>query len=197
MVEVPAPGERLCLLRARMPPLPLTRSAPLRSRRFVDAPSATLYYVANGTDAPPADGWVASQLDNVVSVLGDAGVPARGVQLSGLAFMHTKTTFMAPFEVPSGGDMSFHDGGAVRFRGTEGCGVSGSLFKNLGGSGVMIKDYNLDTVVDQNEFLFLGEHAVCSMGRGDRQDQLDGDFPTRNYITRNLAHEFGLCVISS
>ena len=90
--------------------------------------------------------------------------------------------------------MSYHDGGAVRFHTTEGCSVSNSLFKNLGGSGVMIKDYNLDVVVDANEFLFVGEHAVCSMGRGDRQDQLDGNFPTRNYVTRNLAHEFGLYV---
>jgi len=161
---------------------------------FVDAPSSTLFYVANGTDAPPADGWVASQLDNVVSVLGDAGVPARGVELAGLAFMHTATTFMQPFTVPSGGDMSYHDGGAVRLRGTEGCAVRSSLLKNLGGSGVMISGYNLDTVVDSNEFLFLGEHAVCSMGRGDRQDQTDGDYPTRNQITNNFAHEFGLYV---
>jgi hypothetical protein len=90
--------------------------------------------------------------------------------------------------------MSYHDGGAVRFHATEGCSVSNSLFKNLGGTGVMIRNYNLDTVVDANEFLFVGEHAICSMGRGDRQDQLDGDVPTRNYITRNLAHEFGLYV---
>lgn len=153
-----------------------------------------LFYVANGTDAPPADGWVASQLDNVVSVLGDAGVPARGVELAGLAFMHTATTFLQPFQVPSGGDMSYHDGGAVRLRGTEGCAVRGSLFKNLGGSGAMISGYNLDAEVSGCEFLFVGEHAICSMGRGDRQDQLDGDFPTRNLIVGNLAHEFGLYV---
>ena len=90
--------------------------------------------------------------------------------------------------------MSYHDGGAVRFHATEGCSVSNSLFKNLGGTGVMIRNYNRDTVVDSNEFLFVGEHAICSMGRGDRQDQLDGDVPTRNRISFNLAHEFGLYV---
>ena len=89
---------------------------------------------------------------------------------------------MEPFEVPSGGDMSYHDGGAVRFHATEGCSVSNSLFKNLGGTGVMIRNYNRDTVVDSNEFLFVGEHAICSMGRGDRQDQLDGDVPTRKHL---------------
>ena len=161
---------------------------------FVDAPSQTLFYVANGTDAPPSDGWIASVHDNVVSVLGDGGVPARGIEIAGLAFMHTATTFMEPFQVPSGGDMSYHDGGALRFHTTEGCAVRGSLFKNLGGSGVMIKDYNLDTAVADNEFLFVGEHAVCSMGRGDRQDQLDGDVPTRSVVTGNYAHEFGLYV---
>ena len=85
-------------------------------------------------------------------------------------------------------------GGAVRLRGTEGCAVRDSLFKNLGGSGVMIKDYNLDALVAGNEFVFVGEHAICSMGRGDRQDQLDGDVPTRNAVVGNYAHEFGLYV---
>jgi hypothetical protein len=161
---------------------------------FLDAPAATLYYVANGTDAPPASGWIASQLDNVVSVLGDEGVPVVGVELAGLAFMHTATTFMADFQVPSGGDMSYHDGGAVRLRATEGCAVRNSLFRNLGGSGVMISGYNRDTTVAGCEFLFLGEHAICSMGRGDRQDLLDGDFPARNVVVGNFAHEFGLYV---
>ena len=162
---------------------------------YVDALSATLYYVANGTLAPPADGWVASQHDNVVSVLGDAGVPARGVTLSGLTFMHTSTTYLEPFTVPSGGDMSFHDGGAVRFHGTEGCAVRSSLFKNLGGSGAAISGYNADALVDDNEFLFIGEHAIFAMGlTGDRQNNLDGDVPTRTTVTNNRASEFGLYV---
>ena len=102
---------------------------------------------------------------------------------------------MKPFTVPSGGDMSFHDGGALRLSGTEGCAVRGSLFKNLGGSGVAISGYNRDAVVDGNEFLFVGEHAVFSMGlTGDRQNNLDGDFPARSVITHNYAHEFGLYV---
>jgi hypothetical protein len=66
---------------------------------YVDADTSMMYYVNNGTNAPPSDGWVAAQHDNVVSVLGDVGVPVRSVELSGLAFMHTKTTFMEPFTV--------------------------------------------------------------------------------------------------
>ena len=163
---------------------------------YVDA--STLYYVANGTAAPPADGWVAAQLDGLVRVTGAAGVPARGITLQGLAFMHTRTTFLEPFTVPSGGDMSFHDGGAVRLQGTEGCAVRGSLFRNLGGSGVMIAGYNADAAVDGNEFVFVGESAVMAMGLGgDRQNNLDGDVPTRTTVSNNYAHEFGLYVKQS
>lgn len=138
---------------------------------------------------------MAAQLDGLVRVTGAAGVPARGITLQGLAFMHTRTTHLEPFTVPSGGDMSFHDGGAVRLQGTENCAVRGSLFRNLGGSGVMIAGYNADADVDGNEFVFVGESAVMAMGLGgDRQNNLDGDVPTRTAVTNNFAHEFGLYV---
>jgi hypothetical protein len=58
-----------------------------------------------------------------------------------------------------------------------------------------ITRYNRDTLVDGNEFRFLGESAVMSMGlTGDRQNNLDGDFPARTNVTNNFASEFGLYV---
>ena len=165
---------------------------------FIDAASRTLFYVANGTSAPPSNGWVAGQLDNLVSIMGDTGSPARRIELAGLSFMHTACTFMKPFTVPSGGDWSFHDGGAVRFSGTEGCIVRDSVFQNLGGTGVMISGYNRDTLIENNEFVWIGESAIISAGlTGNRQFNLDGDFPARNRIVRNYAREFGLYVKQS
>jgi hypothetical protein len=163
---------------------------------FHDEENSLLFYVVNGTDAPSGDDiFIAAQMDNILSILGDTGVPAVGIELAGIAFMHTLTTFMEPFLVGSGGDMSFHDGGAVRISGTEDVTIRDSLFTNIGGTGVMISGYNRDAIVEGNEFVFLGESAILSAGlTAYRQNNLDGDFPARSRILRNYAHEFGLYV---
>ena len=163
---------------------------------FVNAQAKTLYYVANGTAPPPSDGWVAGQLMNLVSALGSPAAPVEDVVLAGLTFEHTEPTFMEPFTVPSGGDMSYHDGGAVRFAGTRNCSVQGSLFVNLGGSGVAISGFNRDARVEDSEFLWLGEHAVFSMGTtGDVFDNSDGLGVAVGTALRGvLCHEIGLYV---
>ena len=62
----------------------------------------------------------------------------------------------------------------------------------------MIAGYNADAAVDGNEFVFVGESAVMAMGLGgDRQNNLDGDVPTRTTVSNNYAHEFGLYVKQS
>jgi len=163
---------------------------------FLDEDNSLLFYVANGTDAPNSDDvFIAAQMDNLISIVGDTGVPAVVIELAGISFMHTLTTFMKPFTVGSGGDWSFHDGGAVRLSGTEDVIVRDSLFTNIGGTGVMISGYNRDALIEGNEFVYLGECAIISAGlTGDRQNNLDGDFPARSRIISNYAHEFGLYV---
>ena len=59
----------------------------------------------------------------------------------------------------------------------------------------MISGYNRDALIEGNEFVYLGECAIISAGlTGNRQNNLDGDFPARSKILRNYAHEFGLYV---
>lgn len=164
---------------------------------WVDAPSRTLFYAANGTSPPPSAGWVAGQLDNLVTLAGTAAEPVADVAIEGLTFEFSEPTFMKPFTVASGGDWSFHDGGALRLSGTRNCSVRGSLFVNLGGTGVMLSGWNRGAEVTENEFLWLGECAVISAGLSG--DQYDNTAPGAAYgdapvIARNLAHEFGLYV---
>jgi len=162
---------------------------------FFDEDTSLLFYVANGTEAPSVDGWIAAQMDNLISILGDTGVPAVDIELAGISFMHTLTTFLENFTVPSGGDWSFHDGGAIRISGTENIIIRDSLFSNIGGTGIMISGYNRDALIEGNEFVYLGECAIISAGlTGNRQNNLDGDYPARSRILRNYAHEFGLYV---
>jgi hypothetical protein len=163
---------------------------------FVDAAAATLFFVANSTAAPPAVGWVAGQLRSLVSVLGSAAAPAADVTLAGLTLAFSEPTFLEPFTVPSGGDMSFHDGGALRLAGTARARVLGCLFASLGGSGVMISGWNRDALVEDTEFAWLGEHGVASMGAGgDVFDNADGArVAAGTTLRRVLCHEVGIFV---
>jgi hypothetical protein len=163
---------------------------------FVDAEVQRLYYCVNGSSAPPSEGWVAGQLMNLLSMLGSPEQPVQDVALAGLTFEHSEPTFMMPFTVASGGDWSFQDGGALRLQGTSNCSVSGSLFVNLGGSGVMISGYNRLATVEDSEFLWLGESAIVSAGlSGDSFDQSDGrGIAEGTVVQRNIGHELGLYV---
>jgi len=165
---------------------------------YFDKFAGKLYVCVNGTAAPPTDGWVAGQLDNLVTLAGEPPEnPVTNIVLAGLTFEFSEPTFMKPFTVASGGDWSYHDGGAVRFTGSQNCSVVGSLFVNLGGTGVMLSGWNRGSQIADNEFLWLGESAIVSAGLSG--DQFDNSAPGVPYgesplIARNFAHEFGLFV---
>ena len=72
---------------------------------FLDLDARRLLYCANGSAAPPSDGWVAGLLDNIVTLAGASPeAPIKDVVISGVTFEYSEPTFMRPFTVPSGGD---------------------------------------------------------------------------------------------
>lgn len=157
----------------------------------------TLYYCANGTTVPPSTGWIAGQLDNLITLSGSAEEPVSDIVITGLTFAYTEPTYLQPFTAPSGGDWSFQDNGAVRFAGTRNCSITGALFINIGGSGVMLSGWNRDAAVEDSEFLWIGESAVISAGLGG--SQYDNSMSNASVgeglvLARNLVHEVGLFV---
>jgi len=155
-----------------------------------------LFYCANGTEAPPGEGWVAGQLDNLITLAGTFDAPVSDVAIAGLTFEFSEPTFTERFTVASGGDWSFHDGGAVRLSGTRNCSVAGSLFVNLGGNGVMVSGWNRGARVEDSEFLWVGESAVVSAGDPSRHDNSAPSAPVGEglLLARNVAHELGVFV---
>jgi hypothetical protein len=163
------------------------------------AASATLYFCANGTNPPPADGWVAGQLAELVTLEGNPpAAPVANVTLAGLTFAYSEPTFLEPFTAPSGGDWSFQNSGAVRLSGTANCTVLGSLFINLGANGVAISGWNRGAAVVDSEFVWLGENAVVSAGLSggvfDNTFASGAGYGEGPVVRRNLVHEVGLFV---
>ena len=72
---------------------------------WLDASTSTLYFMANGTEAPAAKGWVASGLETVLHVKGSQSTPVAGHKLVGVTVTHTAPVFLKTYMASlSGGD---------------------------------------------------------------------------------------------
>ena len=131
-----------------------------------------------------------------MTLAGSPAAPVANVALAGLTLAFTEPTFLRPFTATGGGDASFSDAGALRLTGTRNCSVSGSLFVNVGGSGVVLSGWNRGSAVTDSEFRWVGESAVVSGGDASRHDNSAPDAPVGEglLLARNLGHELGVFV---
>ena len=163
---------------------------------FVDILTRTLFFCANGTVVPPAVGWVAGQLENIMTLAGMPDAPVEDIALAGLTFAFSAPTFLRPFTASGGGDWSFQDGGALRLAGTRNCSVMGSVFVNVGGNGVMVSGWNKGASITDSEFLWVGESAIVAGGDASHHDNSAPDALVGEglLLARNLGHEMGIFV---
>ena len=125
---------------------------------------------------------VASQLQTVVRLAGSAAAPATGISLSGLAFAHTTTMFVAErYSVPSAGDWSVLSRGTVELDGVEGIELRGCTWAQIGGNGVSMSGHVRDSVVADGDFLKTGDSGVVSVGRLPAEAPYDGSHPGAEY----------------
>ena len=159
---------------------------------YLDKEEGTLYCMPEeGTDLSKAN-IVAPVLKQVVKFKGSQGGPVHDITLSGFRIAHTTSTFLEPYEVPSGGDWSIHRGGAVFVEGAENCTIENCFFDTVGGNGVFVNNYNRAIKVLGNEFSGAGDSAVCMAG----SDHLTVDgidmFPAGCMVSNNLIHDCGI-----
>jgi hypothetical protein len=162
---------------------------------YLNSASRVLTIAFNGTTAQDNGTLVAAQLPELIRITGSAAAAVTGVTLQGLTFAHTSTDYFLPYTVPSGGDWSFHDGGAVRLSGTSGCNVLGSVFWSPGGNALMISGFNRATVVRGNHFAYTGSSAIVSASAdlgGNFDFTANPNFPEGTIIDGNLMREIGI-----
>ena len=79
------------------------------------------------------------QLESVMSLVGSQRKPVKGVNITGLTFKHTTSTFLEKYEVPSGGDWTVHRNAMVFAEGTEDLVVDNCVFAAPGGNGLFLR----------------------------------------------------------
>eukprot|EP00931_Biecheleriopsis_adriatica_P028735 TRINITY_DN17128_c0_g1_i4.p1 TRINITY_DN17128_c0_g1~~TRINITY_DN17128_c0_g1_i4.p1 ORF type:complete len:907 (+),score=123.99 TRINITY_DN17128_c0_g1_i4:215-2722(+) len=157
---------------------------------FFDTETKLLHFKVNST-APPASEIVVPTLANLFDIIGSQASPVRNVTIEGLTFTENRPTFMEPRGTPSGGDWALERQGAVRVEGSESTLIKDCVFKGLDTNAISINGYNRYVTVDKNEFVSLGQNAITSWGRADKNDGRSGNVPLYNTITNNFVHEIG------
>ena len=141
-------------------------------------------------------------LATLIRLNGTRNKSVRDVQLHGLTFTHSRTTYMEKYEVPSGGDWSIHRGGAVFAQGVENLKIDSCNFEQLGGNGLFLSNYCRQSTISNSTFAFIGDSAVAAVGSTkyrqtrvqgvDLMDGTTGEQPAGTVLERTLIHETGL-----
>lgn len=159
----------------------------------------TLWYNATA-GTPPPDGAVAVPvLHTLVGVRGSQASPATGVALRNLGLRDTAPSVMLPHTGPSGGDWAVNRNASVVLEGVVGAEVSNSTFWRLDNAGVFLGGFARGVVIADNDFAWLGESAVVSLGDteggpvpGWGVDGSAGNQPRGTKLWRNFARELGI-----
>lgn len=170
---------------------------------FFDPKEHTLYLIPNATvpgmnasarnaPPPPADlGFVAVQLETLISINGTKANPVRNITVEGITFRDAADITMNPWGVPSGGDWGLYRGGAIFVEGAEGVTIQHNTLTRLDGNGVFVSGYTRDVTIADNEFSWIGCSPMAGWGYTNENDGMDGQQPRYTSILRNYVHEFG------
>lgn len=156
---------------------------------FYDETEKKLYLYPNGT--LPSSG-VGTNLNRLVNIRGSIDSPVYNITLMNITFTHTQPTYFEPHEVPSGGDWSIHRGGAVFAEGVDGFVVYRCGFFSPGGNGLFLSNYVRRAIIENSEFVYIGESAIASIGSAELIDGTSENQPRGNSIMGNLIHEIGI-----
>lgn len=162
---------------------------------FVDVNSSTLYFYPNNTqlNGKSTDEFVAPVLQKLVTFEGSKEDPVRHILFNGFHITETATTFLEPYEVPSGGDWSIHRGGAIFVDGAENIVIMNNTFDQVGGNGIFLSNYVKNCTVSNNEFQFTGDSAIASVGSSSTIDATTTNaYPSGNLISNNHMHDIGV-----
>lgn len=131
---------------------------------FLDKNEKKLYYIPFGGENLNAATVEVSALSHLLKLSGTEEIPLRNVKVKDIRFVHTKRTFMKPYEQLMRSDWCIYRGAAVTLENTEDCSVTGCEFTDLGGNALFISRYNLNDKIKSNYFHHIGASAICVVG---------------------------------
>jgi len=152
-----------------------------------------LFYYPNSTsDTSWQATVVAPQLESVVKLVGTQHSSVRYIVFDRMQFGHTITTYMHPYEVPSGGDWSIHRGGTFFLENAWNVTIRSCLFDQTGGNALFLSNHVKRVQVVLNEFRATGDSAIALVGSSEMIDGTKDTYPSNITIAYNHIHDIGV-----
>lgn len=153
-----------------------------------DVGMETLYYMPNSTTmddtrrSPPSV-VVAPKLETIIAIGGTSHTnTAANVSLIGLTIAHSCPTYLESYEAVSGGDWSFHRGGAVHIENSSNTSIESCSFPAAGGNAVLLNGFVRNTTIVDSDFSKSGDSAIVALGYATGIDGTDGRQPRGTII---------------
>ena len=116
---------------------------------------------------------------------------AHDIAIRNLRFLHSAPTFMADYEMPSGGDWSIHRGGAVFLDGTEDVSIDAVDIDKAGGNGIFLSNHAWRTTISGSTISHAGDSGIVLVGSTRLMNGTANTYPAYTNITGNLVFENG------
>ena len=159
---------------------------------FFNSTSRELYLVVNDTDSPP-DSLIIPVLKELISISSYTHEkPISNILLDNIGFRDTVSTYKEKWEVPSGGDWSFHRSAALHIRNSTHTHVHNCTFRRLNGNAYLLSGYNRNSYLQRSTFEYIGQNAAAAYGYTNFYDGTLGLQPRYSYIQQNWFHDIGL-----
>lgn len=178
---------------------------------FLDQQDNTLYYYPDDESDLNEALIEVPVLDHLIEITGTDEASAQYLTLDGLAFTHTRSTYMKTDEPLLRSDWTIYRGGAILLTNAENCTIRNGHFTQLGGNGVFVNKYNRNIRIQGNHFEQIGASAVAFAGSPaavrspsfqyyeyTAMDELDRgigpktrEYPADCIVDDNLIHDIG------
>ncbi|CAL4869600.1 hypothetical protein MMA231_03892 (plasmid) [Asticcacaulis sp. MM231] len=133
---------------------------------YLDAKEHWLYLMPSGTEAPPSNGFVASQLETLVRIVG-VNQPVHDARLQNLSYRYAEPTFLKTEEPLLRSDWKFSRIGAVVIENAEHVELTDGEITESGGNGVVVNGHARHVGIRRNEIFEIGASAISFVGRPD------------------------------
>eukprot|EP01060_Flectonema_neradi_P036536 TRINITY_DN7048_c0_g1_i1.p1 TRINITY_DN7048_c0_g1~~TRINITY_DN7048_c0_g1_i1.p1 ORF type:complete len:816 (+),score=150.06 TRINITY_DN7048_c0_g1_i1:63-2450(+) len=159
---------------------------------FYDPSSGALSIIPNITGVVPTQVSLQLVFSNKTTIVQSSGVSNANIE--DVTFAHTRRTLLSQYSVPSPGDWSVHQGGAVVVQNSNSVAITGCQFNRLGGNAIALLGENMDAEISKNEFNLIGDSAIIVIGRlnAPGNDGNSGSFPKNTKILSNHIHAIGI-----
>ena len=151
-----------------------------------------------------------SYLKNIVKFNGTKSNPVQHIRIEGFDIANTETTYLDKYEAPSLGDWCIVRNAAIIMEGTQYCSINNCSFNQNGGNGILINNYGYQNNIENNRFSYIGESAICVVGKSHLDinknyrcpycnaehwwgwSEPSNDIPSECNISNNLIHNIGV-----